>query len=101
MPYFKGIENFPGAVIHAHDFKGADQFIDQNLLIIGSSYSAEDIGVQCYKHGANSVTLSYRSNPIGVNWPDGIKEVPLLTHFENDIAHFKDEIGRASCRERV
>ena len=90
MPYFKGIENFPGQVMHAHDFRGADPYKDQDLLIIGSSYSAEDIGVQCHKHGAKSVTLSYRSNAIGLNWPDGIKEVPLLTHFIGDIAHFKD-----------
>lgn len=90
MPYFKGIENFPGNVIHAHDFRGADQFKDQNLLLIGSSYSAEDIGVQCYKHGANSVTLSYRSNPIGLDWPDGIEELPLVTHFNDNTAHFKN-----------
>lgn len=90
MPYFKGIENFPGNVIHAHDFRGADQYKDQNLLLIGSSYSAEDIGVQCYKHGAKSVTLSYRTNPIGVSWPEGIKEMPLVTHFEDDIAHFNN-----------
>src|SRR5690554_3041582 len=90
MPYFKGIENFPGTVMHAHDFRGADQFIDRNILLIGSSYSAEDIGVQCYKHGAKSVTLSYRSNPIGIEWPDGIKEKPLVTHFEGDKAMFKD-----------
>lgn len=90
MPYFKGIENFPGNVLHAHDFRGADQFKDQNILLVGSSYSAEDIGVQCHKHGAKSVTLSYRTNPIGVNWPEGIKEVPLLTHFEEETACFKD-----------
>jgi len=90
MPYFKGIENFPGNAIHAHDFRGADQYKDQNLLLIGSSYSAEDIGVQCHKHGAKSVTLSYRSNPIGLDWPEGIKEMPLVTHFEDDVAHFKN-----------
>ena len=90
MPYFKGIENFPGNVMHAHDFRGADQFKDRKLLLIGSSYSAEDIGVQCHKHGAESVTLSYRSNPIGVDWPEGIKELPLVTHFEGDTAFFKD-----------
>lgn len=90
MPYFKGIENFHGNVLHAHDFRGADQFKDQNILLIGSSYSAEDIGVQCHKHGAKSVTLSYRSNPIGVEWPEGIKELPLVTHFEGNVAHFKN-----------
>ncbi|NKI25473.1 NAD(P)/FAD-dependent oxidoreductase [Arenibacter sp. 6A1] len=90
MPYFKGLEDFPGAVMHAHDFRGADQFKDQNVLLVGSSYSAEDIGIQCYKHGANSVTLSYRSNPIGLSWPEGVKEVPLLENFDGEIAHFSD-----------
>lgn len=90
MPYFKGIEDFPGAVMHAHDFRGADQFIDKDILLIGSSYSAEDIGIQSIKHGARSVTLSYRSKPIGMDWPTGMKELPLVTHFENDIAHFSD-----------
>ncbi|WP_041537230.1 NAD(P)-binding domain-containing protein [Pseudopedobacter saltans] len=90
MPYFKGIDNFPGAVMHAHDFRGADQFKNQKLLLIGSSYSAEDIGVQCYKHGSAGVTISYRSNPLGSKWPDGIKEKPLVTHFEGNKAFFKD-----------
>lgn len=90
MPYFDGIEDFPGIVMHAHDFRGADQFKDRKVLLIGSSYSAEDIGVQSYKHGAKSVTLSYRSNPMGMDWPDGIKEVPLLTRFEGSTAHFSD-----------
>ncbi|MFD1630624.1 NAD(P)-binding domain-containing protein [Pseudopedobacter beijingensis] len=90
MPYFKGIDKFPGAVMHAHDFRGADQFSGKDILLVGSSYSAEDIGVQCYKHGVNSVTISYRSNPIGCKWPEEIKEVALLTHFEGDTAYFKD-----------
>ena len=90
FPYFEGIENFPGAVMHAHDFRGADQFKDQRLLLIGSSYSAEDIGVQCYKHGSASVTIAYRSNPIGCNWPEGIKEKSCVTHFEGATAYFKD-----------
>lgn len=90
MPYFEGIDEFPGAVMHAHDFRGADQFIDKKLLLIGSSYSAEDIGVQCYKHGSKSVTIAYRTAPIGAKWPDGIVEKPLVTHFEGDIAFFSD-----------
>src|SRR5690606_8640355 len=42
------------------------------------------------KHGAASVTLSYRSNPIRHDWPQGIKEVPSGTHFDGDTAFFKD-----------
>jgi trimethylamine monooxygenase len=90
MPYFKGIENFSGSVMHAHDFRGADQFKDKNILLIGSSYSAEDIGVQCYKHGSKSVTISYRTTPIGSKWPEGIEEVPLVTRFDGNTAYFKD-----------
>lgn len=90
MPYFKGIDNFPGTVMHAHDFRGADQFANQDILLIGSSYSAEDIGVQCFKHGSKSVTIAYRTNPIGAKWPKGIEERPLVTHFEGNKAFFKD-----------
>ncbi|NQD70072.1 NAD(P)/FAD-dependent oxidoreductase [Sphingobacterium shayense] len=90
LPYFEGIDSFPGAVMHAHDFRSADQFIDNDILIIGSSYSAEDIAVQCYKHGAKSATISYRSNSIDANWPKGIEERPLVTHFRGNTAFFKD-----------
>jgi trimethylamine monooxygenase len=90
MPHFKGIENFPGTVMHAHDFRGADQFKGKDVLLIGSSYSAEDIGIQSYKHGARSVTISYRSRPLGMKWPEGMKELPLVTHFHNDVAYFSN-----------
>lgn len=90
MPFFEGIDTFTGTVLHAHDFRGAEPYAGRKLLLIGSSYSAEDIGVQCYKHGADSVTLSYRSAPIGADWPIGMKELPLVTRFEDDKVHFID-----------
>jgi len=90
MPHFKGIETFTGTVKHAHDFRGAEPYEGRDLLLIGSSYSAEDIGVQCHKHGTKSVTMSYRSAPMGFDWPEGMEEKPLVTHFEGDKAFFSD-----------
>ena len=90
MPYFEGVQDFPGIIMHAHDFRGADQFKDKDVLLIGSSYSAEDIGVRSYTHGAKSVTISYRSQPLGMDWPEGMKEVPLLEKFEGDLGYFSD-----------
>ncbi|MGA9521154.1 MAG: NAD(P)/FAD-dependent oxidoreductase [Myxococcaceae bacterium] len=90
VPFFEGIDGFPGRVMHAHDFRGAEEFVGKDLLLIGSSYSAEDIGVQCYKLGARSVTISYRSSRMGFKWPRGMKEVPLVERFEGNHAHFKD-----------
>ena len=89
-PYFEGLNQFPGRVLHAHDFRDACEFAGKNLLLIGSSYSAEDIGTQCHKYGAKSVTFSYRSQPMGFEWPDSFKEVPLLTEVVGKTAYFKD-----------
>lgn len=94
VPYFKGIESFPGRVCHAHDFREAREFAGENLLVIGSSYSAEDIGLQCYKYGAKSVTISYRTRPMGFKWPESMAEVPLLTSVEGKTAYFKDGSSR-------
>ena len=90
MPYYEGLEQFPGRVLHAHDFRDALEFADQDVLLVGGSYSAEDIGTQCHKYGAKSVTISYRSEPLGFEWPEGIEERPLLTRLDGNTAYFKD-----------
>ncbi len=94
MPYVKGLEEFPGRVMHAHDFRDALEFKDKDLLLVGGSYSAEDIGTQCYKYGAQTVTISYRSQPLGYDWPERIEEKPLVEYFEDDIAYFSDGTSR-------
>lgn len=90
VPQFKGIDAFPGRVLHAHDFRDAREFEDKRVLLVGSSYSAEDIGSQCYKYGAARVLISYRSAPTGLDWPDRFDEVPLLQRLEGNTAHFAD-----------
>ena len=90
VPEFKGIKTFPGEVMHAHDFRGAERFAGKRLLMIGSSYSAEDIGMQAHKMGAKSITLSYRTAPMGYDWPWNTVERPLVTHFDGNTAHFSD-----------
>lgn len=90
VPYFEGVEAFPGRVMHAHDFRSADEFAGKNVLLIGASYSSEDIGIQCMKYGAKSVTFSYRTKAMGFDWPEGFSEVPLLEKIVGKVAHFKD-----------
>ena len=60
------------------------------MLCVGASYSAEDIGIQCYKYGAKSVTFSWRTKPMGFKWPERCTEVPLLEKVEGKTAFFKD-----------
>lgn len=90
MPYFQGFDTFNGRVLHAHDFRDALEFKGRDILIIGTSYSAEDIGSQCHKYGAKSVTCSYRSAPMDFHWPDNWRQVPLLTRVQGNTATFKD-----------
>ena len=95
VPDFEGLEGFHGRVLHAHDFRDAREFEGKDLLLVGSSYSAEDIGTQCHKYGARSVTFSYRSRPMGYDWPDAFDERPLLTRVDGNTAHFVDGTSRA------
>ncbi|WP_095093652.1 NAD(P)/FAD-dependent oxidoreductase [Pseudomonas sp. Irchel 3A5] len=95
VPHFPGFETFAGRVLHAHDFRDALEFKDKDVLIVGSSYSAEDIGSQCYKYGARTITSSYRSAPMGYHWPDNWEEKPLLTHVQGNRAFFVDGTSKA------
>lgn len=90
VPHFDGIETFPGSVAHAHDFRGAEALAGRDVLVIGSSYSAEDIGSQAFKMGARSVTASYRTAPMGYDWPEGFEERPCVERFEGRTVHFAD-----------
>lgn len=90
VPEFPGFATFNGRILHAHDFRDAREFAGKDILVVGTSYSAEDIGSQCWKYGCRSVTVSHRTAPMGFNWPDNWKEVPLLTGVEGNTATFKD-----------
>ena len=90
VPEFPGFETFNGRILHAHDFRDAREFTGKEILIIGTSYSAEDIGSQCWKYGCKSVTVSHRTAPMGFDWPDTWKEVPLLEQVDRQTAYFKD-----------
>ena len=90
MVQFDGFDTFNGRILHAHDFRDALEFKDKNILIVGTSYSAEDIGSQCYKYGAKSITISHRTKAMGFHWPSNWKEVPLLTSVKHNTAYFKD-----------
>jgi trimethylamine monooxygenase len=94
LPAFEGFGQFPGRILHSHDFRDAQEFTGKRLLVIGSSYSAEDIALQARKYGARSVTVSYRTAPMGFAWPAGIEEVPLLTRVDGSTAHFTDGTTR-------
>ena len=60
----------------------------KRILIIGASYSAEDIVLQCQKFGSGEVHLAYNRSPLGYI---PAKEHPPVDHFEGPrTVHFID-----------
>ena len=90
VPEYPGFDQFNGRLMHAHDFRDAREFAGKDLLILGTSYSAEDIGSQCWKYGAKSITVAHRTAPMGYDWPENWKEVPKLDRVEGRTAYFID-----------
>ena len=90
IPEYDGMSSFPGRILHGHDFRDAEEFRGKDVVVLGSSYSAEDIALQCYKYGAKSVTIGYRNNPMGFKWPEGMKEVHYLDKLDGSKVTFKD-----------
>lgn len=94
FPTFAGIESFPGEIVHAHSFRGAEHFANKDVLMVGGSYSAEDIGSQAYKMGARSVTMSYRSRPMGYDWPEGMEEQPVIDRIDGSTVYFSNGVNK-------
>ncbi|KAJ7377843.1 hypothetical protein OS493_026413 [Desmophyllum pertusum] len=91
VPFFPGIDQFPGRILHSHDFRNASQFKNKKVLVIGSRFSAEDIALQCVKYGAVNVVCTWRTKPMCFPLPPQITEKPLPTKIEGRTVHLKDD----------
>ncbi|XP_066924746.1 trimethylamine monooxygenase-like [Clytia hemisphaerica] len=90
FPSYAGLESYPGHLLHAHDFRDAASYKDQKVVLVGASYSAEDIALQLHKYGVGEVIASYRTQAMGFKWPTNITERPCLTHIDGKTVHFSD-----------
>ncbi len=75
IPVFKGIETFPGKIIHSSQYKNGKEFSGRNVLVVGFGNSAGEQAICLYEHGAYPA-LSVRS-PVNV-LPRDIFGIPVL-----------------------
>ena len=59
-PSFKGEESFNGRLIHSHEYQDGNLYTNKRVLIIGGSFSAEDIALQCWKFGSAACHITHR-----------------------------------------
>jgi trimethylamine monooxygenase len=90
-----GLEDWKGHAIHSHNFRlGGGDYRGENVLIMGTGYSGEDIAMQCVKFGAASATVVHRTAPGGwdfMGWPiDEKSKHGMYYDAKDDKFHFAD-----------
>jgi len=72
---FKGMETFPGRILHSYEYKTGKDFKGQNVLVIGFGNSACEIAIDLYEQGARP-SMAVRS-PVNII-PRDILGIPIL-----------------------
>ncbi|HTS45360.1 MAG TPA: NAD(P)/FAD-dependent oxidoreductase [Puia sp.] len=72
---FRGIETFPGKIMHSYEYKTGKDFKGQNVLVVGFGNSACEIAIDLYEQGAKpSMAVRSAVNVI----PRDILGIPVL-----------------------
>lgn len=79
VPKINGLTEFKGKLLHSVQVTDYLDYKNERVLVIGSGLSAEDAVLQCYKYGAKSITVTYRTKPMSQKFPESIEQLPLLT----------------------
>lgn len=72
---FKGMETFPGKILHSYEYKTGKDFKGQKVLVVGFGNSACEIAIDLYEQGSVP-SMSVRS-PVNVI-PRDVLGVPVL-----------------------
>ena len=78
--YFNsGLDSFKGWVTHSHEYRVPEPFTNKRVLIVGASYSAQDISIPV-SAVAKEVVISHNKNRIqflspGVRQMKGVQSV--------------------------
>ena len=73
--YFKGMDTFPGKILHSYQYKTGSDFKGQKVLVVGFGNSACEIAIDLYEQGA-SPFMAVRS-PVNVI-PRDFLGIPIL-----------------------
>lgn len=88
-PSISGMDKFPGRILHSHNFREAREFHGQRILVVGLSFSGEDLALQTLKYGAKDVIICGRQTR-GLKWPPGLEERAMVERLSGSVAHFQD-----------
>ena len=64
VPEWPGRDAFGSRLIHSAEFRNAEPYRDQHVLVVGAGNSATEIAVLCARAGARKVTIAVRTPPL-------------------------------------
>jgi len=81
-----------------HYYSDPHPYFRKKVLVVGASNSSVDVALECFRSGAEEVTMVVRGNEIGYNvkyWvrPDienRIKEGTIKSHFQSQITEIRE-----------
>ncbi|DBA03435.1 TPA: LOW QUALITY PROTEIN: hypothetical protein N0F65_002843 [Lagenidium giganteum] len=59
-PTVEGLEHFQGKVVHSHNYRTPDQYVNKRVLLIGKGPSGQDISLELAANGAAEVVVAFR-----------------------------------------
>jgi cation diffusion facilitator CzcD-associated flavoprotein CzcO len=63
FPDLKGLERYSGRLIHSAEYRNAEKFREDDVLVVGSGCSAMDIAYDLVTGGSRHVRVAVRSQP--------------------------------------
>lgn len=73
--YFKGMESFPGRILHSYGYKTGSDFKGEKVLVVGFGNSACEIAIDLFEQGAEA-SMSVRS-PVNIV-PRDLLGIPIV-----------------------
>ncbi|XP_056910561.1 uncharacterized protein LOC130537642 isoform X2 [Takifugu flavidus] len=83
IPNIPGIKNFKGKVLHSHDYKYAEPFSGQSVVVLGAKASGLDISIELANVGAQ-VILSHGNARLTFPLPSGIQQSAVVKAVDED-----------------
>ncbi|XP_055626203.1 senecionine N-oxygenase-like [Toxorhynchites rutilus septentrionalis] len=90
IPEYPGRDQFNGLQIHSHDYRSAERFAGEDLLVIGAGYSALDIVIATL-NVAKSITISYhKADNLPLDFAPSVVRKPNISSLTTNGAKLVD-----------
>ncbi|KOC59194.1 Flavin-containing monooxygenase FMO GS-OX-like 9 [Habropoda laboriosa] len=90
IPTIRGIETFPGAIMHSHSYRKPEDFSGKSVFILGASSSGIDIAFDLVDH-ATRIYLSHNNERFNNTLPSNVTEVMGVDSVEGEKMFLKDQ----------